>query len=285
MKAYFMDRWSRGVQHASVYERPTVVALDFHSQVNFTDKLTELCGAHSCNVHIFDKNATCKAYESFNITCESMPLNLGLDAASALQYVVDHYDALPTVVIFVPTNDKWNRLRRVQYLVQSDDASFDCLRDDARRLPFEGPRIFEFKKCLFFHGFSNASELFGMPNDELLSEWSLQDLMTGWTEAQLGQVREACRLPGELYDYWPLIDVSALHESASAVGTLCNRPSSRPLGLELLSDCANFTVQEWAGIPLAAAAPEPLVNLTCARCPPPCAPWMAPHGSLLDGFR
>jgi len=277
MKAYLMERWARGVQHAESYERPTIVALDFHSQVNFTAKLVEMCSTRDCRVHVSNKNSSCDAYEGMDVTCDMVKENRGRDAASALEYVISHYDELPPTVYFVPTSEKWNRLARVQFLVDASPAPFDCLRSEARRrVGFEGGRILTFKRCLLAHGLASAAELgfgpggelreywkAGMPRWYAHSEWSLALLVGNWSKVRLEHARESCRLPGEMPDYWPLTDLEEWRHILDEQGVSCDHELAekgigRPQGLELLGDCANFTVDAWQGVALPHATPRPL---------------------------
>jgi len=277
MKAYMMQRYSARVIHADGSKRGpehVVVALDYHSQVNFTRKLVDMCATRGCHVHVFNKNASCDTYVGWDVTCESSGPNLGRDSASALQYVVNHYDELPPTVFFVPTSNKWDRLGRLESLLDgADESTFDCLNDDNRTAVWQRPRLMAYQNCLVHHGFLNESVVNGpgwpnvtldMPPSEIY--WVLSLMASAFVikgPSALTAAGKACQLPDELTDYWPYVDMKIFldvikHPNKSFDGVDCDGTNRQKLGVMFLSDCGSFRADTWEGMPMPHASPRPL---------------------------
>jgi hypothetical protein len=57
--------------------------------------------------------------------------NTGRDAGSALDYIVEHYDDLPDVVVFTPsTTYKHDRRARLLSLLECTDMCFSCANNE-----------------------------------------------------------------------------------------------------------------------------------------------------------
>ena len=112
-----------------------LVALGISDQVQFVSELQGLCheselaGGGSCGVHVMSKNCSCDAYTSAlaDVTCEEIKQVVGRHAASALEYVLRHYDSLPPTMVFVPATRRHHRVARVRHLLSHAGAgTFDC---------------------------------------------------------------------------------------------------------------------------------------------------------------
>jgi len=112
-----------------------LVALGMSEQVPFVSELQGLCreselaGGGPCGVHVMSKNCSCDAYTSAlaDVTCEEIQQVVGRHAASALEYVLRHYDSLPPTMVFVPATSRHHRVARARHLLSNANATtFDC---------------------------------------------------------------------------------------------------------------------------------------------------------------
>jgi len=226
---------------------------------------------------VVNKDASCEAYYDRPVTCESIPLNTGRAAASALQYVISHYDELPDVAYFVPTNDKYNRLGRLAELLQQIPLGFDCISDKRRQTEIGDWRVKVFKQCLLKNKFVTDKELLGInrydpekflnKTSEGFSPGDIRSLrfISSMSYDTKVNVREKCRMGWEPLNYWPLSDlVDPLTEELSGKGKqpFCKHHGN---GDEVLADCADFSIDSWEGVTMPHAWPRPFSEWYDAR--------------------
>eukprot|EP00900_Chrysochromulina_parva_P013666 jgi/Chrpa1/222/Chrysochromulina_OHIO_Genome00012991-RA len=116
-----------------------IIALDFRGRVKFVRELVRLCddarSSGICGgVSIVIKNGSCSTYTGWmGTSCEEISDNSGRNIGTALAYIVQHYDNLPTSLVFVPASAKRYRFERAKYLLhlpqrelRRGSNGFDC---------------------------------------------------------------------------------------------------------------------------------------------------------------
>lgn len=197
-----------------------VVALDEGAQVEFIHELLKVCAYGACAVHVMSKNARCNHYANMSVTCDEIPGNVGRDAGSALEYVLRHYDELPSKLVFVPTSVKHHRLARAKYLIESSDDHFHCA---SWHLPQELKETLE------------RAEQSGTP----LHPWKT----SGWNKVEWGKSW-----------FKPFTHTPCRDSAGQAIIEKSLDPNSTARAT--YGSCKDFTIVDWAGAPLANATPS-----------------------------
>ena len=197
-----------------------VVALDKGAQVEFVDELLKVCAFGACAVHVMSKNASCKQYANISVTCDEITENVGRDAGSALEYVLRHYDELPSKLVFVPTSVKHHRLSRAKYLIESSDDRFHCA---SWQLPRELKDTFE------------RAEQSGTP----LHSWRTP----GWNKVEWGKSW-----------FKPFTHTPCRDSNGKAIIEKSLDPNSTVTAT--YGSCQDFSIADWDGERLAPATPS-----------------------------